>query len=176
MSDLYDQIVGQRGGLEKLLARIPGFRGYQDKNARREADRMLRDYIGQVLGQRVNRLVEIERDLLDKTGFTYMSRTQGAKTKLQTYRDRVRAAAPGYSGFMETVKVDEEALQRIYSFDEAQMRYADQFDTALNTLAEAVSRNEGIEEAVRALDRLAVEANEAFSLREDVLTDLSKQL
>lgn len=176
MSDLYDQIVSERGGLAKLLARIPGFRGYQDKNARREADRMLRDYIGQQLQQRISRLVGIERDLLDKTGFTYMSKTQSVKTKLQTYHDRVQTAVPGYSGFMETIQVDEEALQRIYSFDEAQMRYADQFDTGLNTLAEAVTKNEGIEEAIRALDDLTVEANQAFSLREDVLTNLSKQL
>ena len=45
MSDLYDQIVSQRGQFERLIARIPGFRGYVDKGARRTADRMLRDQI-----------------------------------------------------------------------------------------------------------------------------------
>lgn len=176
MANLFDQIVGQRGGLENLLARIPGFRGYQEKNQRREADRMLRDHIADQLTQRINRLIEIERDLLDRTGFTYMSKTQSAKTKLQTYRDRVRGAAPGYSGFMETIKVDEESLARIYSFDEAQLRYADQFDAALNTLSDAATRNEGVEDAIRALDHITVEANEAFALREDVLTNISKSV
>ncbi len=55
MSDLYDQIVNQRGSFEQLLARLPGFRGYVDKGARRTADRMLRDHLSDQLGQRVNR-------------------------------------------------------------------------------------------------------------------------
>lgn len=176
MSDLYDQIVGQRGGMERLLARIPGFRGYQEKATRRTADRMLRDHIADLLNQRVQQLVQIERTLLDNGGLSYMGKTQSVKTKLQTYRDRVRAAAPGYSGFMEAVKVDEEALDRIYSFDEALVRYADQFQESLNMLSSAANANEGVEDAIRALDTLTVEANQAFALREDVLTNLSKSL
>lgn len=176
MSELYDQIVSQRGGFERLLNRIPGFRGYLDKGTRRTADRMLRDHIADLLTQRVNRLAQIERRLLDDGGLRYMSKTQSAKTKLQTYRDRVKAAAPGYSGFMEAVKVDAEALEKLYAFDEAQMRYADRFEDTLNILEDAVNKREGVEDAIRVLDSLTIEANDAFSLREDVLTDLSKSL
>lgn len=176
MSELYEQIVSQRGSFERLLARIPGFRGYVEKGSRRTADRLLRDHIANLLTQRIQRLVEIELRLLDNGGLSYMSRTQSVKTKLQTYRDRVKAAAPGYSGFMEAIKVDEEALERIYAFDEAQIRYLDRMDEALNTVAAAVDKGEGIEEALRQLDQIAVEANQAFSLREDVLTDLNKSL
>lgn len=176
MSDLYDQIVSQRGGFERLLNRIPGFRGYLDKGTRRTADRMLRDHIADQLTQRINRLASLERRLLDMGGLRYMSKTQSAKTKLQTYRDRVKAAAPGYSGFMDAIKVDAEALERIYAFDEAQVRYADRFDDTLNLLEDAINKNEGVEDAIRVLDALTVEANEAFSLREDVLTDISKSL
>lgn len=176
MSELYEQIVSQRGSFERLLARIPGFRGYVEKGSRRTADRLLRDHIANLLTQRIQRLVEIELRLLDNGGLSYMSRTQSVKTKLQTYRDRVKAAAPGYSGFMEAIKVDEEALERIYAFDEAQIRYLDRMDEALNAVAAAVDKGEGIEEALRQLDQIAVEANQAFSLREDVLTDLNKSL
>lgn len=176
MSELYDQIVSQRGGFERLLNRIPGFRGYLDKGTRRTADRMLRDHIADLLTQRVNRLAQIERRLLDDGGLRYMSKTQSAKTKLQTYRDRVKAAAPGYSGFMEAVKVDAEALEKLYAFDEAQMRYADRFEDTLNLLEDAVNKKDGVEDAIRVLDSLTIEANDAFSLREDVLTDLSKSL
>lgn len=176
MSELYDQIVSQRGGFERLLNRIPGFRGYLDKGTRRTADRMLRDHIADLLTQRVNRLAQIERRLLDDGGLRYMSKTQSAKTKLQTYRDRVKAAAPGYSGFMEAVKVDAEALEKLYAFDEAQMRYADRVEDTLNLLEDAVNKKEGVEDAIRVLDSLTIEANDAFSLREDVLTDLSKSL
>lgn len=177
MSDLYEKIAGQRGGFEKLLVRIPGFRGYIEKASRRTADRMLRDYIARQLTARVDQLVQIERTLLSKDGgMSYMGKTSSVKTKLQTFRDRVKAAAPGYSGFMEALKVDEEMLDRLYAFDEAIARYADQFEEALSALQSAVDAGEGIESAIAALDSLTLEANEAFSLRENVLTDLDKSL
>lgn len=176
MSELYDQIVSQRGSFEQLLARIPGFRGYIDKASRRTADRMIRDYVAGLLTQRVNRLSEIEKRLLDNGGLSYMSKTTSAKTKLQTYRDRIKAAAPGYSGFMEAVKVEAEELERLYSFDEAQIRYADRFSEALDALEAAVDQNEGVNEAIANLDQLTREANEAFSLRENVLTGLDQKL
>jgi hypothetical protein len=174
MSELYDKIISERGGFEKLVARIPGFRGYMDKNARRAADRLLRDHIAGLLSQRVNRLVDIEKKLLDGGGLKYMSETSSAKTKLQHYRDRVKAAAPGYSGFFEKVKVGPEELEQLYAFDEALVRYADQFDKALEALGQAVTGKTGIDEAIEALDKLTIEANEAFTLREDVLTKLDK--
>src|SRR5690349_5875633 len=99
MSELYDQIVSQRGSFENLLARIPGFRGYIDKAARRTADRMLRDHVASVLTQRISRLTQIENKLLDNGGLSFMSKTAKVKTKMQTFRDRVESAAPGYSGW-----------------------------------------------------------------------------
>ncbi len=176
MSDLYNRIVSERGSFERLLARIPGIRGYVEKGARRESNDMLRDYIATQLSQRVNRLAQIERTLLDNGGLGYMSKTQSAKTKLQTFRDRVKTAAPGYSGFMAAVKIDDEALERIYAFDEAMIRYVDQLDDALNTLQTAVDSSDGINEAIAALDAITIEANEAFTLRDDVLTNIGSTL
>jgi uncharacterized phage infection (PIP) family protein YhgE len=175
MSELYDQIVRDRGSFERLLARIPGFRGYVDKAARRTADRMIRDAVADSLAQRIQRLVELENRLLDNGGLSYMSKTNSVKTKLQTYRDRVKAAAPGYSGFMEAVKIEADELERLYNFDEALMRYADRFGEALDTLDGAVQSKEGIDEAIANLNQLTIEANEAFSLRENVLTDLDRK-
>ncbi len=176
MSELYDQIVSQRGSLENLIARIPGFRGYVDKAARRTADRMLRDHIADALAQRIQRFTRIEGRLLENGGLRSMSRTAAVKGGLQTLHDRVKAAAPGYSGWGEAVKVDEEALERIYSFDEAMTRYVAQYDAALEAFEQSVKSSEGVDAALDALDDLTTEASEAFSLREDVLTNLNKSL
>lgn len=176
MSDLYDDIVSQRGSVQRLLARIPGFRGYQDKADRRTADTMLRNYIAGELAKRVNRFASIEKAIIEDGGLSYMSKTRDAKSKLQLYLDRLKAAAPGYSGFFAAVKIDTEELERLYSFDEAQIRYVDKFDDALATLDQNVKAKEGIDTAIAALDALAAEANEAFALRENVLTNLNKSL
>ena len=40
-----DKITDEMSGFEKLLAKIPGYKGYKEKELRREADKMLRDHI-----------------------------------------------------------------------------------------------------------------------------------
>lgn len=177
MSDLYEQIVSQRGAGQRLLGRIPGFRGYQDKAQRRTADRMLRDYIAGEVAKRVNRFTALEKAMLDMDGgLMYMSKTRSVKTKLQTYHDRISAAVPGYSGFFAAIKVDDEELEKLYSFDEAQLRYIDRLDAELEKLEQAVAQKTGVDEAIASFDALAAEANEAFMLRESVLTNLDKTL
>jgi len=176
MSELYDRITSQPGSLERLIKRIPGFTGYLDKKARRTADRMLRDHIAAEMSKRVQRLVAIEKTLLDNGGLSYMSKTSSAKSKLQHFSDLVKTAAPGYSGIMEAIKIGPDEMEKLYSFDEALIAYADKFDGALNTLAKAATDKTGIDEAIAALDALTIEATNAFELRSDVLTNLSKSV
>jgi hypothetical protein len=176
MSDLYDRIVSQRGSFENLLTRIPGFSGYLDKATRRTADRMLRDYIADLLAKRIQRLIQLEKKLLDGGGMKYMSETSSIKTQLNTYRDRVAAAMPGYSGFDSAVKIDADALELLYTFDESQIRYVDRLDDALTVLDTVIGSDKDMDAAIAALAGVAAEANEAFSLRETVLTNLDQTL
>ncbi|MBI5961381.1 MAG: hypothetical protein HY866_21760 [Chloroflexi bacterium] len=172
MTDLYNKIVSERASLEKLLSKLPGFRGYMELNTRRQADRMIRESVAATLRQQLNRLVMAEKALLDAGGLKYMSKTRSAKTKFQTFIDRIAAANPGYSGFFDADKITPEDLETIYAFDYALLNYNDKFAEALNLLQDAALKNEGIEAAIAALDALTIEANEAYNLRENVLKDI----
>ena len=172
MDDLYSRIVRERGSMERLMARIPGFRGYMELNARRQADRMVRDYVAGQLRTQLNRLPGIETTLLDGGGLAYMSKTRSAKSKFQTFVDRVATDAPGYSGFFDAVKIGSDDLAVVYAFDQALLDYADKFKDKLDVLQDAAANNEGVDEAIRELDALTIEANEAYNLREHVLTGI----
>lgn len=172
MSDLYNQIINDRGSFERLVARLPGFSGYLDRGARRHADRLLRDHLAESVDRLIKRVAQAERRLLDNGGMQYMTRTQSAKAQLQLYHDRLKGAAPGYSGFFEAVKIDAEELELLYGFDELQVVHIDRLTGAVDALAEAAESGDGVEEAIRALDTAAREANEAFLQREDKLLNL----
>lgn len=185
MSDLYDRIVSEHGSLPGIAKRIPGFMGYLDLTARRAADRMIRDYVASHVKQQLDRLAEVTKALADVDGgLSWMSEIDSARTKWQTYHDRVKAAAPGYQGFFELIKVDALAMERLYSFDEAQIRYADSFASAVDGLrsavetagasGESVRGNANLRTAIQALNAGAVEANEALSLRDEVVTQIGK--
>ncbi|MBC8170544.1 MAG: hypothetical protein H7X77_02690, partial [Anaerolineae bacterium] len=95
--------------------------------------------------------------------------------RLQLYRDKINTAAPKYDGMWAQMKIGTEELDKIYSFDEAQIRYVDQFDTALDEVETAIG-TETLGEAIEKIHTLASEAIDAFTLRDDVLTGLSKTL
>ncbi len=175
MSELYDRIVAQRGSLERLVARIPGFKGYHEKQGRRHADRLLRDHIADEIQKRIDRLVRIENSLLDKIGMGALTSTRDAKNKVQIYHDTVKTAAPKYDGWFAYVKIDTEDYDRIYSFDEAQIRYLDQFDEALAGLEQAVTAPDTLTSAADKLYAVAQEALDAFSLRDDLITGFEGQ-
>lgn len=175
MSNLYDQIVAQRGTMRNWMDKIPGLRGYMDKKDRRTADRMIRDHVAKALELRLARFVALEKRILQSGGLSLMSQSSSAKTKLQTYIDKLKAAAPGYSGFFAAIEVDEAAMDRLAAFDEAQIRYVDLLDERLVALENAVTEGAGIESAIQGVYDMAAEAIEAFSLRENVLTELNNQ-
>lgn len=177
MDDLYRRIVSQRGSAEELLTRLPGFRGYMEMNARRQADRMVREHVAEQLRQQLNRLSVIEKTLLDNGGLKYMSETRSAKTKFQTLIDRIATQAPGYSGFFDSIKIGANDLEVVYAFDLALLEYVDKFKEKLDALQQAARDNnaEAIDAAIADLDSLTIEANDAFSLRDNVLKGLDTQ-
>lgn len=177
-SELYHEIVAQRGKLENLVAKIPGFRGYHEKNARRQADRMLRDYLVQQFNVLMDRFVKLENKILDGgKGLKHMSRTREIKSSFQAYIDRVETAAPKYSGMFASIKIDEAALDRIYAFDEAQIRFQMKIENKLDLLEDAVKSDDGdLDTALDDLEDAVSEANEAFQLRDDEILRMGDSL
>ncbi|MCA9883216.1 MAG: hypothetical protein KC708_09605 [Anaerolineae bacterium] len=177
LTSLYDRIISQKGSLENLVSRIPGFRGYQEMQARRKADTLLRQYLASEFQKLVDRFGRIEHEILDGgKGLRHMSRTREVKSKMQSYTDRVATAAPKYSGMWASIKIDEEALKRIYAFDEAQIRYQMSLGKALDELEAKVESGDDFSDALDTVYDTAVEAIEAFKLREDVILELSEDL
>lgn len=176
MSDLYNQIVNNRGSFEKLLMRIPGFTGYLNNKARRDADRMIRDFVAMQLKERINRMNRIESKILDNDGLKYMSKTREVKDRWQYLHDRIKAAAPGYSGFFAVEQIGEVEMQMLYNFDEALIRFVDRFSAELDKLESAAASGEALEAAIESVGAAADEANEAFSLREDTISQIDKKI
>ena len=172
-TDLYERIVSQRGTIAKIGERIPGYRGYMEAQVRREADRRLRDYVVRQFEQQLQRLPGIEKALMNSSGLEWMGNTRSVKTKMQTFIDRIRTAARGYSGLFSNIKIEGDELEKLYAFDEAMLRYVDQFAEGFDALEQAAASNEGIREAIAALDALTLEANQAFELRKDVIISLT---
>lgn len=168
MSDIYSKITEGRGLLEKIASKIPGFGGYMEKETRRTADKMLRDTIVSRYSEQLRRIEGLQTELISSGGFEHLDDMQVAFTRLQTFVDQVKTAAYGYTGFFDAVKVDEEALGKLYAFDDALLENANTVTAAVDTVQTSIG-SDGLKAAIRNLTAVATECNTTFNRRKEVL-------
>jgi hypothetical protein len=174
MADFYHKITADQGSIEELVRKIPGFKGYFAREDRREADRLFRDYLVRVFEDQLAEFNRLQRELVDAGGIEYMERAQRVDTKLRTFIDRIAAAARGYAGVFDAIKIGEDDLVRVYAFDQALLGYQDQLAAGLTQLEEAVGSGEAdVVGVLRQLESVVTEANNTFERRTEVMQGLT---
>ncbi|HEC33264.1 MAG TPA: hypothetical protein ENI37_00925 [Chloroflexi bacterium] len=169
MSDLYERVSEARTGLEKLLGKIPGYKGYKEKEMRRESDKILRETVATQMELRRQRMDDLQKQLISAGRFEYLDELGNADTKLQTFIDRVRKATYGYAGLFDAVRVREEELDRLYDFDNRLLEFDERLSAALDNLETSIPGGEGLAEAVRQVLDICADANRTFDEREQVI-------
>lgn len=169
MGDLYDRVSDERSWLEKLIGKIPGYKGYKEKEMRRESDKLLRETIATQMAAQRQRMDELQKQLISAGRFEYLDEMGNATVKLQTFIDRVQKASYGYAGLFDAVRVKEDDLDRLYDFDQQLLSYVERLSDALNNLETSIVGGEGLAEAVRRVLSICTEANTTFDGREQVI-------
>jgi hypothetical protein len=168
--DLYEEIKGDRGRIESFIGQVPGYKGYKEKEMRREADKILRDALSRRLEEQWRRLPDIQKQLLKAGQIEWLDDIESATMKLQTLIDRIKTATYGYAGLFDAVRVKEEELDQLYNFDMALTEEVDQITGAIDQLETSVMDKDGIGEAIAQLNATVTAANETFGRRRDVIT------
>ena len=164
------RIEDSRGGLEALISKIPGYHGYKEKENRRAADKLLRDQLTKQLDEQRRRLAELQRNLLDGGGLLMVDDLDRAVTKVQKLADKIRTASYGYAGIFDAVKVKEEQLDALYTFDEGMLQQVASVQTAIDALATAIDSNGDVKTAIRAVVSAAEQAETTWRQRESAIT------
>ncbi|KAF0110744.1 MAG: hypothetical protein FD147_1394 [Chloroflexi bacterium] len=168
MSDLFDRVTTQQDALKKLLAKIPGFKGYIERSDRRSADKLLRETISDKYQQQWQRLSSIQRDLVNAGKIEVIDDIEIAAVRLRQFIDRIKTAAYGYSGFFDAVKINEAELEKIYQFDLALMTMVDEISNAIDNLEVSID-TDGFPAAVRNLNQKAQDCVDSFNKRSELM-------
>ena|SRR5271157_3352936 len=116
-TDVYGAAKGQMRLFERLLAVIPGFRGYKEKEIRRESDRLIRNHLYLKLTKARTDYKTVFQKMSDRRQLDVFTDMDRVAAKFDRAAERVNHASYGYSGFFDVVKVQEAALDRMISFD-----------------------------------------------------------
>jgi len=170
MSGLFDKISQSRGGLEKLVGSIPGYKGYKDKEMRREADRLLRETLARKYEEQWARLNGVQKRLLSSGGIEYLDDVESAANKLRGFIDKLKTAAMGYGGLFSAVRVDEAQLDKLYAFDNALADGVTQISGTIDGIDAAAVAKQGVPEAISRFDDQCRYLVTTFEQRKQVLT------
>lgn len=144
-----------RNSVEAILRQIPGFRGYLEKEYRRDSDELQRAFLAERLQRSKRASDDFARALADAGQIDVLPQVDRVRARLDRLIGRIRGAMQGYSGFFDLVKVDEAMLDRVYQFDIGLTESVEGLVQAVEQLPGKKDKPaEAVEETLRRLDEV----------------------
>jgi hypothetical protein len=120
---------------------LPGFRGYKLKEQRREADRIVRSYIYDSLEHSRDDLTRCFQTLTDNKLTELIEPMNRLIARLDRVAEKVNHASYGYTGFFDSVRIEEPDLDRMLGFDTQLMDLARKFAEMTTSLRTELTQN-----------------------------------
>jgi hypothetical protein len=115
--DVYAQAKSQMRLSERIAAALPGFRGYKEKELRRESDKLIRNHLYLKLSKDKDDVRSISQKIADKRYHDILPDIDRLVAKMDRITEKVNHASYGYAGFYDIVKIKEENLDRMIAYD-----------------------------------------------------------
>lgn len=156
MDPILDKARAAQNALERLMNSVPGFKGYRERDLRRDADRLQREHISARLEDGKKALNQVAADLTRGGDLDVINDVETARKRIDKVANRIRYAERGYSGFFDAVKVDEAALGRVYELDLSLIESVEAVREAADTARAAASGDVRVpvQAVTAAVDRL----------------------
>lgn len=122
---------------QDLLDKIPGYRGYRDKEDRRDADRRVREHVARAFGAQADRVERVARQLADQRRIREVGPVDELARSIRHVVDRIMTASYGYGGLFSDRNIDEIALDQLRRFDESLLQGVNELDAPIAALEHA---------------------------------------
>lgn len=153
--------------IQNIAAQIPGYAGYQAKERRRDADKVLRDQLARQYETQRDHLIRIMQDLTRGGQIDRVDDLDRANQQLQRLITRLKTAPRGYAGWFDAGQIQEADLDQLYQFDSALASHIEKFQVALEAVASAFKNKEGVDDSIATLTDTLDAANAQFNAREE---------
>ncbi len=129
--------------IEKIIVSIPGFKGYYQREFRRDSDKLQRDFIIARLSDAKNKLSLIIKEVAREKRLDLLTDYDEIMREMDRFINEVNYADSGYSGFFDPVKIKESQLEEIYRFDADLLEHVLEFSRKMEILSsDPLNKNE----------------------------------
>jgi hypothetical protein len=159
----------QYGLMERIISYIPGYRGYKEKEIRRETDRLVRMHAASQLKKALDNV----RELLSSIPLAEKDRELADRVliRLDMVKQKTERAVAGYAGLFDIVKVREDRLDQLLEHDEGLITESE----GILQRSASLKNTSSLEDVRHGLEQV-LEAVKAYEELLDKRTEIIKQL
>lgn len=168
MNDILDRISQESNFFKKILSKLPGFKGYVEREERRNADKLLRESIAQKFEAIWQRISALQKDAISNGNLEIVDDLESAALKIRQFIDRIKTASYGYSGFFDVVNIETDELNEMYKYDLLLLELEEEMKKAVDNV-EVSFGTDGLPASIRNLISVAGSCVEAFNQRKEVI-------
>jgi hypothetical protein len=174
--DVYAQAKSQMRLSERIAAALPGFRGYKEKELRRESDKLIRNHIYMKLTHNQENIKNVFQKVSDRRYMDILPDMDRLVAKVDRVSEKINHASYGYSGFFDVVKVKEDNLDRMISFDNQLVVDVDALTAAVDALKTQVSSGDyvNLKDKVQTVTDKVEALEDAFDKRQEVILGVTQ--
>jgi len=172
--DIRQQVDASRGPQKKLELLIPGLRGYRTLEDLRVSDSLLRNQVADKMDQAKANLENLRKQLVAAGDFTNLSTLGSLIFQMQQVSGEVRHAQQGYSGFVATISINADRLNKLYDYDYDFVNSAIQLlslTSAQNLTYDATAPN-SIQPKISAVSAAMADFKQKWSVRMEAIENI----
>ncbi len=166
-----DKMKSEMTITQRIAMYIPGYKGYRERNLRRDEDRAVRQELSrQIQGTKMD-LATIQRALVGKPEMMDIERI---RTKVDRYDIDIQKAVNGYSAFHASVKVTDADLDRIVHWDAKILEDIQTMRQATQDLLKSVDMDLDVKAEIRNFERGIDTLIEDYTQREAIMKGIQE--
>ena len=168
------EIKGDLSLISRIAMYIPGYRGYRERNLRRDEDRAVRGELARFINGIKGDLAEAQRELA-MSNPDLMMEVERIRTKVDRYHTDVKKAVNGYSGFHDSVKITTEDLDRVVEWDGKLVGDIDDLRQITTAVLEKTDDGSLTKADLRGTEKLLDRMIEDYAARDSVMKGFAKE-
>lgn len=168
MNDILDRVTGEGNFLKKIMSKLPGFKGYVEREERRNADKLLRESVANSFEALWQRISSLQKEAISNGELGLVDDLESSAIKIRQFIDRIRTASYGYAGFFDVINIETDELNEMYQYDLQLLDLEDEVSRAIDNV-ESSFGTDGLPAAIRHLVSLSQSCVDAFNKRKEVI-------
>ena len=163
--DIKERAEKQKNWIEKGLHKIPGFKGYYERELRRDSDKLQRDFIVLTLNEGLGEFREIIKGVTRKSDLKQLTEYGDVQKYFEKVINNIRYSDRGYTGFFDLIKVKENELDVIYEKDLEVLEMVLKFNDDFSVFKNITSDSDKLKKIREALENI----EESYEKRNEIL-------